>query len=80
MIPSRYRGIEKTQEDWNTDIPEEGEYIITWTGTLNGYPTKPFLEIAEFNSGWDVHHIEKRGYRDVEVTAWMPLPEPYKGE
>ena len=66
--------------EWNTGDPEHEEYLITWTGTLNGYPTRPFIEIAEYDGTWIVNHIEDRGYKDIEVTAWMPLPEPYKGE
>ena len=66
--------------------PEKsGEYLITWTGYIGSRKSKPFLEIAEFSfdyakSEWDVMHIEKRGYHDVEVLAWKELGEPWEGD
>ena len=67
--------------EWNIEDPEFwGEYFITWRGKIGGVKMGPFIEIAEFDSGWDVRHIEQRGYSDIEVLAWMPLPETYKGD
>ncbi|MBR4406038.1 MAG: DUF551 domain-containing protein [Bacteroidaceae bacterium] len=64
---------------------EEGEYLITWTGTLAHTHTWHFIRVVEYikyRDGfyWDTDDIYDYGYRDVEVIAWMPLPEPYKGE
>ncbi len=63
---------------WYTDDPDEpGEYYITWTAELNGKETRPFIEIAEYTGEWLVSHIEKLGYMNVRVRAWMRLPDAY---
>lgn len=75
-------------------LPEEyGEYMITWTTShslVNG--EYGFLGIAEYESSgeYDYENNEFKGewlledyiknYPNVKVTAWMPLPEPYKAE
>ena len=72
-------------------LPEEyGEYLITWE--TSKAPTR-FIGFAEGEETgvWDDQHdrfvfswlpedyiIER--YPDWRVIAWMPLPEPYKGE
>lgn len=71
-IPCAEREPEKT-----------GEYLITWTGYIGSRKSKPLIEIAEYSfdfdkSEWDVMHIERRGYHDVEVLAWKELCEPYE--
>lgn len=71
--------------DWidvNDAEPQEDEvYLITWYGYLLGTKTREFIEIAEYDGAeWCVDHIAKRGYKDIRVTAWMPLPDPYKQE
>lgn len=66
--------------------PEKsGEYLITWTGYIGSRKSKPLIEIAEFSfdytkSEWDVMHIERNGYHDVEVLAWKELCEPWDGD
>ena len=68
-------------------MPEKGgEYLITWTGYIGSRKSKPLIEIAEFTydfmdgSEFDVVHIERKGYHDVEVLAWKELSEPWEGE
>ena len=61
-----------------TNFPEkQDEYYITWTGVLGGKRTKPFVYIIEWNGMWLTHEIARMGYTDIEVIAWMPLPEAY---
>ena len=73
-------------------LPEEyGEYMITWTTShslVNG--EYGFLGVAEYESSgeYDYENNEFKGewlledyiknYPNVKVTAWMPLPEPYR--
>ena len=68
---------------------EYGEYMITWTTSMC---KKELLGIAEYEitSEWDCEKNRFKGnwiveeyinnYPDVEVIAWMPLPEPYRAE
>lgn len=72
-------------------LPEEyGEYQITWT---TSYASKKlFIGDAEYEitGEWDSENDRFKGewllhdymeyYQNVKVIAWMPLPEPYKGE
>lgn len=54
-------------------LPEDGIYIITFDGEFDGQK-KVFTGMCGIENGrwWD---------EDGYVTAWMPLPEPYrKGE
>jgi hypothetical protein len=71
-------------------LPEEyGEYLITW---ITSQSKKPFIAICEceisnlynfeknrFDAVWLLEDYIK-AYPDVEIIAWMPLPEPYKAE
>ena len=75
-------------------LPEEyGEYMITWTTShsmVNGKYS--LLGIAEYELSSEYDHENNRfrgewlledyikNYPNVKVTAWMPLPEPYKAE
>lgn len=74
-----------------TRLPEEyGEYRITWI--TSAAPGKRFICDAEFEvtSVWDNEHNRFEGewllddyienYPDVEVLAWKPLEDPWKGE
>ena len=60
-------------------LPEEGCGVLaTVNGKHNNTTFIDALEIAEYDSdeGWIIE-----GYLDwinPDVTAWMPLPEPYK--
>ena len=75
-------------------LPEEyGEYMITWTTSHSMVNGKyGFLGTAEYEltGEYDAENNRFKGewlleeyvenYSDVKVTAWMPLPEPYKAE
>lgn len=53
-------------------LPEEGDEILVCS--KNG---KVFEDLMCYDDGWYLDG----GYDFVEeITAWMPLPEPYKGE
>ena len=62
-------------------LPEDGYgVLVTVNGKHNNITFINALEIAEYDStdGWIVE-----GYLDwtnPDVTAWMPLPEPFKEE
>ena len=71
-------------------LPEEyGEYLITWTTSQS---KRPFIGISEGEVTSEYDHEHNRfkfewllddyvkNYPDVEVIAWMPLPELYKAE
>ena len=71
-------------------LPEEpGEYLITWTGILGEHSTKrskPLMAIAEYEiyepenyEDWITTGDEFEYYRDIKVSAWMPLPPSYQG-
>ena len=55
---------------------EQGQYLVTFS-LCNG---EPWVYILSFNKGKFYETDDEWG--DVEygdVTAWMPLPEPWKG-
>lgn len=62
--------------------PEQpDEYFITWRGNYRQTPTPRFISICEWDGEqWDTGDIEKVGYRNIEVIAWMHLPQAYSGE
>lgn len=68
-------------------LPEEyGEYMITW---ITSASKKRFIGIVECevtsvwnDNGFMVEWLFEdymKAYPDVEVIAWMPLPEPFRG-
>ena len=73
-------------------LPEEyGEYMITWTTSHSMVGGKyGLLGIAEYELSGEYDHENNRfkgdwlledyvkNYPNVEVIAWMPLPEPYE--
>lgn len=73
------------------DEPDKyGEYFITW---ITSASKKRFVGIAEcevtdeydydkdrFKVRWLLDDYIAKSYSDVKVTAWMPLPKPWKGE
>ena len=76
--------------DVNERLPEEyGEYMITW---VSDYTNKPLISIAEYEITDDFDRKNCRflgewlfdeymsAYTNIKVTAWMPLPEPYKAD
>ena len=71
------------KDDWmpcDVELPESNdEYLVTWVGKIGMDGTFRGLEILEYDCdyGWITNEIETRGYYNVEVTAWMELPERY---
>ncbi|SFU57327.1 hypothetical protein [Butyrivibrio sp. INlla21] len=63
------------------DLPKKhDEYLVTWTGYLGHKITKPLIAILEYSTfydEWQTLEIEKLGYRNVIVHAWMTLPKAY---
>ena len=71
-------------------LPEEyGEYQITWITSVS---KKRFIGCSEYEitGEYDFENDRFKGewlledyvkaYPDVKVLAWMPLPEPWRGE
>ena len=64
-------------------LPEEDGYYLTYGGWPNGYLILAFKHIRNWKKGhffiapfWN----SPSEIVDRAVIAWMPLPEPYKGE
>ena len=60
-------------------LPEDGYgVLVTVNGKHNNITFVDALEIAEYDGdfGWIVEGYPQ--WTDPDVTAWMPLPEPYK--
>lgn len=64
-------------------LPEDGEEMVLIQ--VNGEPTEniQFKDAFEFayyekEEGWILEYYPE--WKNPEVVAWMPLPEPYKGE
>ena len=58
-------------------LPEkDGQYLVT-VKNLTGYEQlcNDVFECEFFGKDWIF-----KGWKDNRVIAWMPLPEPYKGE
>ena len=57
-------------------IPD-GEYFVTWTSEIQ---EKPILSIVcRYSEVWDCWELQLLGHQDINVLAYMELPEPYKG-
>ena len=54
-------------------LPEEGEAVLTQA------KFKDDVKMA-VSSRIDYNYWTTWGTRDINIIAWMPLPEPYKGE
>ena len=65
LVCVHFRGLERTEAGWNDRIKE------SW-----------YVDIASHIEGnWTSYSDEyKVAHNRHEVIAWMPLPEPYKGE
>lgn len=60
-------------------LPENGcGVLVTVNGKHNNITFENALEIAEYDNieGWIIEGY--LDWLDPDVTAWMPLPEPYK--
>lgn len=63
---------------WNPveeQLPEVGEYVIG---------TNKYDEVLVYRYGWNSPHTKKMFFSlcgaAVDITAWMPLPKPYRPE
>lgn len=54
-------------------LPEEGKVVLTQA------KFKDDVKMA-VSSRIDYNYWTTWGTRDINIIAWMPLPEPYKGE
>ena len=70
--------IEALQDDWipvSERVPEKsGYYIVSLNDAVDSY--------ASFGNGkwyYVAFDLVLKEYREHEVIAWKPLPEPYKG-
>jgi hypothetical protein len=73
-------GHDYARNEWHIKPPEDfGGYLITFTAILGGRRSKRLIDISEYDGTWDVAHIERYGYKDIKILAWMELPEAYKG-
>jgi len=70
-------------------MPDEGLYFITWEGTFEGISEIKgrWIEMAEYyipegeeEGKWSLDHIAIRGFKDINVIAWMDLPEKWEGD
>ena len=82
--------LENLSEPWipcSERLPEEyDDYLITYTTSQS---KRPFIAICEGEETREYDHERNRfkfewlledyikAYPNVEVIAWMPLPEPY---
>ena len=87
-------GHRMSYDDWiscDDKLPErEDEYLVTWEGTIGENIRHTGMSIMYYDITkddddeeiryWDTEEVEGNGYRDVQVTAWMELPERYRGD
>lgn len=72
ILQNEPRWIPVTEEP----IPD-GEYLVTWTSEIQ---EKPILSIiCRYSGVWDCWELQMLGHHDINVLAYMKLPEPYKG-
>ena len=70
--PTASKWIPVTEEP----IPD-GEYLVTWTSEIQ---EEPILSIVcRYSEVWDCWELQLLGHHDINILAYMPLPEPYKG-
>lgn len=71
-------------DDWMPCYEQQPErddqYLVTWTAKIGRDSSVRFIYICEYSDGeWVTDEIAKMGYRDIEVVAWMELPEKWEG-
>ena len=72
--------VESNEPHWipvtEEPIPD-GEYLVTWTSEIQ---EKPILSIiCRYSGVWDCWELQLLGHQDINVLAYMELPEPYRG-
>lgn len=70
--------------------PEEGVYLVTFNKSCLLENELPVMDAIWRDDQWQYSVLESYEHRmpklviepieELKVTAWMPLPEPYKGE
>ena len=63
----------------NEELPEKQDvYLVTWKSSLTN---RLFLQMLEYDVEDGKWILEKymESYKDVEIIAWQPVPEPYNG-
>lgn len=66
----------KAQPEWiscSERLPEEGEVVLTQAKFRDG------IKMA-VSARQDYNYWTGWGTREINILAWMPLPEPYKEE
>ena len=72
------------------NVPTDGNpVLVTFVNRKPPYywehiKDKPFVSVAMYNGDWywwDLHNdcVDEKVFTDmIEITAWMPMPSPYK--
>jgi len=65
-------------------LPEDSQFVLMTIRRIGKrYSHEPFISVGyiSWNQSvwWCVHDGDCKSH-DVRVDAWMPLPEPYKGD
>lgn len=77
------------EREWRTGKPtENGKYMVTLDAWGHRYIaimhySKPQMPNREVNGTCWYRYDDEWGdvvYDDKDILAWMPLPDPYKGE
>ena len=71
-------------DEWIVEDPDkEDTYLVAFVGYINGnrWPKdKHFYALADwFGDSWDRLDFPK-GYNEIKVLAWQPLPDYFDGE
>lgn len=72
--------VERKKGEWipcDERLPEDGELVLFSTKTDRVYEGRFFVDNTDFQ--WYAFRDEAFAYNNV-VTAWLPLPKPYKAE
>ena len=82
FLVAAIEALQEQERKWipvSERLPEDGYgVLVTVNGKHNNITFVDALEIAEYDGdfGWIVEGYPQ--WTDTNVTAWQPLPEPYK--